>query len=118
MGLSKVGNRIQNPPTGETEEYSVVVIGAGMGGIYALHRFADLGHDVHGFEGATVSGASGITTHIRVPASTWKATAMPSCLTLSFTRVGIGVSDTPHSPRFCGTSTMWRTASMCAVTSR
>ena len=57
-------NHIQNP-TGETEEYSVVVIGAGMGGIYALHRFAELGHDVHGFEGA--DGVGGVWYHNAYP---------------------------------------------------
>lgn len=57
-------NHLRNP-AGETEEYSVVVIGAGMGGIYALHRFADLGHDVHGFEGA--DGVGGVWYHNAYP---------------------------------------------------
>ena len=47
------------------EEYSVVVVGAGMGGIYALHRFAELGHDVHGFEGA--AGVGGVWYHNAYP---------------------------------------------------
>lgn len=57
-------NQAQNH-TRPTEEYSIVVIGAGMGGIYALHRFADLGHDVHGFEGAP--GVGGVWYHNGYP---------------------------------------------------
>lgn len=57
-------NQADNP-TDQTEEYSIVVIGAGMGGIYALHRFADLGHDVHGFEGA--AGVGGVWYHNGYP---------------------------------------------------
>ncbi|WP_405476257.1 flavin-containing monooxygenase [Streptomyces sp. NBC_00009] len=50
---------------GQVEEYSVVVVGAGMGGIYALHRFAELGHSVHGFEGAP--GVGGVWYHNAYP---------------------------------------------------
>ena len=52
-------------PDGSAEEYSVVVVGAGMGGIYALHRFAELGYDVHGFEGA--AGVGGVWYHNGYP---------------------------------------------------
>lgn len=57
-------NQTQNH-VGGVEEYSVVVVGAGMGGIYALHRFAELGHDVHGFEGA--AGVGGVWYHNGYP---------------------------------------------------
>ena len=67
MGFSNVRNQADG-----TEEYSVVVIGAGMGGIYALHRFADLGHDVHGFEGADgVGGVWYAGGHGKDPRTAW-----------------------------------------------
>ena len=42
-----------------------VVVGAGMGGIYALHKFRDQGLDVVGLEGG--SGVGGVWFHNRYP---------------------------------------------------
>ncbi len=48
-----------------TETMDVVVVGAGMGGIYALHRFGEQGLKVLGLEGA--SGVGGVWFHNRYP---------------------------------------------------
>ena len=48
-----------------TGEYDVVVVGAGMGGIYALHRFREQGLRVLGLEGA--AGIGGVWYHNRYP---------------------------------------------------
>jgi cyclohexanone monooxygenase len=48
-----------------TEKIDVVVVGAGMGGIYALHRFRQQGLNVLGLEGA--SGVGGVWFHNRYP---------------------------------------------------
>ena len=48
-----------------TEKFDVVVVGAGMGGIYALHRFRQQGLNVLGLEGA--SGVGGVWFHNRYP---------------------------------------------------
>ena len=47
------------------EEYDVVVVGAGMGGIYALHRYREQGLKVLGLEGAP--GVGGVWFHNRYP---------------------------------------------------
>ena len=57
--------RVDNGDAAGWENYTVVVVGAGMGGIYALHRFAELGHSVHGFDGA--SGVGGVWHHNGYP---------------------------------------------------
>ena len=52
-------------PSAEQPEYDVVVVGAGMGGIYGAHRFSSLGLRVLGLEGA--SGFGGVWFHNRYP---------------------------------------------------
>ena len=47
------------------EDYDVIVVGAGIGGIYALHRFRAQGLKVLGLEGA--SGVGGVWFHNRYP---------------------------------------------------
>ncbi len=47
------------------QAYDVVVVGAGMGGIYALHRFREQGLKVLGLEGAP--GVGGVWFHNRYP---------------------------------------------------
>jgi cation diffusion facilitator CzcD-associated flavoprotein CzcO len=47
------------------EEFDVVVVGAGMGGIYALHRYREQGLKVLGLEGA--AGVGGVWFHNRYP---------------------------------------------------
>ncbi len=47
------------------EDLDVVVVGAGMGGIYAVHRFREQGLKVLGLEGA--SGVGGVWFHNRYP---------------------------------------------------
>ena len=49
---------------GETD-YDVIVVGAGIGGIYAVHRFTQQGLSVLGIEGA--SGVGGVWYHNRYP---------------------------------------------------
>ncbi len=48
-----------------TETFDVVVVGAGMGGIYALHRYREQGLKVLGLEGAP--GVGGVWFHNRYP---------------------------------------------------
>ncbi|MCW2748886.1 MAG: cyclohexanone monooxygenase [Nocardioidaceae bacterium] len=48
-----------------TPDYDVVVVGAGMGGIYAVHKFKQEGLSVVGFEGAPDVG--GVWYHNRYP---------------------------------------------------
>ena len=47
------------------EDYDVVVVGAGIGGVYALHRFRSQGLNVLGLEGA--AGVGGVWYHNRYP---------------------------------------------------
>jgi cation diffusion facilitator CzcD-associated flavoprotein CzcO len=46
-------------------DVDIVVVGAGLGGIYAIHRFRELGFSVAGFEGG--SGVGGVWYHNRYP---------------------------------------------------
>ena len=46
-------------------DYDVIVVGAGIGGIYAVHRFTQQGLSVLGIEGA--SGVGGVWYHNRYP---------------------------------------------------
>ena len=50
---------------GGVEDFDVIVVGAGIGGIYALHRFREQGLKVLGVEGA--SGVGGVWFHNRYP---------------------------------------------------
>ena len=51
--------------TGDVRHYDVVVVGAGMGGIYAIHRFRSQGLSVLGIEGAPDVG--GVWYHNAYP---------------------------------------------------
>jgi cation diffusion facilitator CzcD-associated flavoprotein CzcO len=53
------------PPTPPPVVCDVVVVGAGIGGIYAVHRFAEQGLTVVGIEGAP--GVGGVWYHNRYP---------------------------------------------------
>ena len=44
--------------THDEADYDVIVVGAGIGGIYAIHRFTQQGLSVLGIEGA--SGVGGV----------------------------------------------------------
>jgi cation diffusion facilitator CzcD-associated flavoprotein CzcO len=46
-------------------DFDVVVVGAGFGGLYAIHRFRELGFSVLGLEGA--GGVGGVWYHNRYP---------------------------------------------------
>ncbi len=46
-------------------DYDAVVVGAGFGGLYALHRLRELGLSVIGFEAAPRSAGHGTGTAIR-----------------------------------------------------
>ena len=48
-------------------DYDVVVVGAGFGGLYGLHRFRQMGLSVVGFEGG--GGVGGVWYHNRYPGS-------------------------------------------------
>ena len=46
-------------------DYDVVVVGAGFGGLYGVHRFREMGMSVLGFEGG--GGVGGVWYHNRYP---------------------------------------------------
>lgn len=65
-GSAPTGREESTPPGGgETRIHDVVVVGAGIGGIYAVHRFVEQGLSVAGVEGA--SGVGGVWYHNRYP---------------------------------------------------
>jgi cation diffusion facilitator CzcD-associated flavoprotein CzcO len=65
-GTSPPGAGNSSPPDGaEPPIHDVVVVGAGIGGIYAVHRFAEQGLSVVGVEGAP--GVGGVWYHNRYP---------------------------------------------------
>ncbi len=55
----------QDRRDGENTRYDVAVVGAGAGGIYAVHRLKELGLSVLGLEGA--GGVGGVWHHNRYP---------------------------------------------------
>ena len=45
-------------PGGPVEEYDVVIIGAGVSGMYAIHHFRQMGLKVRAFDGASDIGGT------------------------------------------------------------
>jgi len=58
-------------------DYDVVVVGAGLGGIYALHRFRAQGLRVLGLEGA--AGVGGVWFHSRYPGARVDVDSLDYC---------------------------------------
>lgn len=52
------------------EEFDVLIIGAGVSGLYAIHHFREMGLSVRAYDGAKDVGGPGGTTAIRALAST------------------------------------------------
>ena len=103
--------------TGEIKShYEVVVIGAGVAGIYQIKRLADLGVDAMVLEAAPTSAAPGTGTATPAPASTPRATPTATPSRRSCSTSGTGRSASPASRRTCATSTTSPTSSTCAST--
>jgi cation diffusion facilitator CzcD-associated flavoprotein CzcO len=62
-------------------DYDIAVIGAGLGGVYAVHRFTALGLSVVGLEGA--SGVGGVWHHNRYPGARVDLDSLDYCYSFS-----------------------------------
>ena len=99
-------------------DYDVVVVGAGMAGLYALYKLRELGLSVRVYEAG--SGVGGTWFWNRYPGARCDSESMDYSYSFSAScsRSGIGPSVTRRSPRSCAISTTLPTASTCAATSR
>ena len=94
--------------------YDVIVIGAGVSGLYQLHRLRERALHYTSTRRATTLAACGTGTATPAPGSTRRATATwyrsrPSC-----SPSGTGPSTSRRSPRRCATCGTSSTASTCA----
>jgi len=65
------------PQTTPARAYDVIVVGAGLGGLYALHRFGQLGLSVLGLEQA--AGVGGVWFHNRYPGARVDVESLDYC---------------------------------------
>lgn len=65
------------PPSGGSDDYDAVVVGAGFGGLYAVHRLARSGLSVRGFESAADVG--GVWWHNRYPGARVDVDSLDYC---------------------------------------
>jgi len=68
---------IETPAVVRITDYDVIVVGAGIGGLYALHRFGQLGLAVLGLEQA--SGVGGVWFHNRYPGARVDVESLDYC---------------------------------------
>ena len=97
--------------------YDAIIIGAGMSGIYQLHRLRELGLRVRVFEEGT--GVGGTWYWNRYPGARLILKAIPTATPFrrNFWKNGAGPNILPASQKRCATSIMSRTSSTCAATS-
>jgi len=102
-------------PHQEQRQYDVVVVGGGLGGLYALHRLRGLGLSVRVFEAG--SGVGGTWFWNRYPGARCDVESME--YSYSFRTIcskpGPGRNAMAPSPRSCATSTMLLTNSTYGV---
>jgi cation diffusion facilitator CzcD-associated flavoprotein CzcO len=93
-----------------------IVVGGGLGGLYALHRLRKLGLTGRVFEAG--SGVGGTWFWNRYPGARCDVESMeyPMRSMTICSRNGSGRSGTAPSRRSCATSTTSRTGSICAGT--
>ena len=101
----------------EPARFDAIIVGAGVGGLYAIHRLRKLGLKVGAFEAG--GGVGGTWYWNRYPAvaamsKAW-STRIPSQISCS--RNGIGPSAMARNLRSCVTSTTWLTGSTSGATS-
>ena len=97
-------------------DVDVLVVGAGITGIYQLYRAREAASPRCWSRPATASAAPGTGTATRAPASTPRATRTATCSPRSCSTSGSGRSTSPPSPRPSATSTTSSTGSTCAAT--
>ena len=97
-------------------DHEVIIIGAGVCGIYQLYRLVELGVTPRCSRPAPTSAGPGTGTATRAAASTPRATPTATPSPRSCCRSGTGRSASPASPRTCATSTTSPTSSTCAST--
>ena len=100
-----------------SDPVDVLVVGAGITGIYQLHRALRgglLGRSCS--RPATASAAPGSGTATPAPGSTPRATPTATSSRRSSSTSGSGRSTSPASPRSSATSTTWSTGSTCGAT--
>ena len=101
---------------GTRSHYEVIVIGAGVAGIYQIKRLVDLGIDARCWTPPPTSAAPGTGTAIRARASTPRATPTVIPSRGSCSTSGTGRNGSRASPRICATSITSPTSSICANT--
>ena len=74
---AQAGSQARPQDCGLSEGYDVIVVGAGFGGLYAVHRFRKQGLSVLGIEGA--SGVGGVWYHNRYPGARVDVESMDYC---------------------------------------
>ena len=107
-------NPISDAPT---DEVDVIVIGAGVTGLYSLYRLRQLGFRARSFEEA--DGVGGTWYWNRYPGARFDSESYTYGYSFSpnSSRNGTGRNTTPHNPKTNATSTTSPTASTSAATS-
>src|SRR6187551_3579378 len=98
-------------------DFDAIIIGAGLSGMYQLHRLREQGLRVRVFEAGTDVGGTWYWN--RYPGARLIRRAIPTAILSprSCCRNGSGPSILPASRRRCVTATMSPTSSTCVVTS-
>ena len=105
------------PKKPEATKLDVIIVGAGVGGLYAIHRLRKLGPEGPRLRGRrAASAAPGSGTAIRAAVATSRAWSTRTRSPTSCSRNGSGPSATARSPRSCATSITSPTASTCGAT--
>ena len=120
---SDMGNPLQRTPTvgkdmrEDVEQFDVIIIGAGVTGLYQLYRLRELGLSVRAFEDG--GGVGGTWYWNRYPARASTPRVIPTAIRSrrNSCRNGTGKNIILVSRRTSATSIMWRTSSTCAGTS-
>ena len=98
------------------QQIDVVIVGAGFGGMYMLHRLRGLGMSAIVFDVAGGVGGTGTGTATPAPGATSKACNTPTRSRKNCSRNGSGARCSPVSRRSCVMPTMSPIGWTCGVT--
>ena len=96
-------------------EPDVIIIGAGISGLYQLYRLRELGYGVQVFE--TGSDLGGTWYWNRYPGARFDSESYTYGYSFSDELNGAGASISPRSPKHCAICNMLQTGSICAAIS-
>ncbi|MFD0656276.1 NAD(P)-binding protein [Thermocatellispora tengchongensis] len=99
-------------------EFDAIVVGAGIAGLYMLHRLRGLGLSARVYEAG--DGVGGTWYWNRYPGARCDVESLDYSYSFSpsWSRSGSGPSASRRSRRSCATWSTWPTGSTCGATSR